>query len=127
MFFFMVRFRKKAPEETPHHNTPLEVMWSVIPTLIVVVLFWSGYKTYLDMATPPQNAYEILVDQIEQLLRRKMGILFYQLGEAVLTVHFTFSVLGLGNAIGVKQKNIARIKIDGVRVALLKANNSYWG
>ena len=37
------------------------MVWSVIPTLIVIGLFWSGYKTYLNMIVPPQNSYEVLV------------------------------------------------------------------
>jgi cytochrome c oxidase subunit 2 len=64
MVFFAVRYRQRPghePEKSTSHNTPLEVLWSVIPTLIVIVLFWSGYKTYLNMTVAPQNAYEVLV------------------------------------------------------------------
>ena len=43
------------------HNTALEVIWTVIPTILVVALFWVGFRTYIDMSTPPQNAYEIQV------------------------------------------------------------------
>jgi cytochrome c oxidase subunit 2 len=64
MVFFAVRYRQRPgqkPEKAATHNTPLEVLWSVIPTLIVIGLFWSGYKTYLNMTIPPQNTYEVLV------------------------------------------------------------------
>jgi cytochrome c oxidase subunit 2 len=64
MFFFVIRFRARkgrAAEPSASHNTPLEILWSVIPTLLVMVLFWQGYKTFLDFATPPQNSYEVLV------------------------------------------------------------------
>jgi cytochrome c oxidase subunit 2 len=64
MVFFAVRYRQRPghePEKSTSHNTPLEVLWSVIPTLIVIGLFWSGYKTYLNMTVAPQNAYEVLV------------------------------------------------------------------
>jgi cytochrome c oxidase subunit 2 len=61
LVYFILRYRGKAYPNAPSHNTPLEVTWTVIPTLIVIVMFWNGYKTYLDMATPPQNAYEIQV------------------------------------------------------------------
>lgn len=64
MFFFVFRYRgthgDRATSKVTHH-TGLEVFWSVVPTLIVVVLFWQGYKTFLDMVTPPQNSYEVLV------------------------------------------------------------------
>ena len=64
MVFFAIRYRQRPghePEKSSSHNTPLEILWSVIPTLIVIGLFWSGYKTYLNMTVPPQNTYEVLV------------------------------------------------------------------
>ena len=65
LFFFAIRYRGRAgqkAEKSVSHNTSLEVFWSVIPTLLVMVMFWQGYKTFINMATPPQNAYEILVE-----------------------------------------------------------------
>jgi len=64
MVLFVVRYRRrpgKDSEPSASHNLPLEIVWSVIPTLIVIVLFWSGYKTYLHMVTPPRDAYEVRV------------------------------------------------------------------
>jgi len=64
LVFFIVRYRERAGyerQQAPEHNTPLEVFWSVIPTLIVIGLFWSGYRSYLSLAVAPQNTYEILV------------------------------------------------------------------
>jgi len=64
LVFFVVRFReRKGYEQQPasEHNTPLEVFWSVIPTLIVIGLFWSGYRAYMGMTVAPQNTYEVLV------------------------------------------------------------------
>jgi cytochrome c oxidase subunit 2 len=43
------------------HNTPLEITWTVIPVLIVVWIFWEGFTGFLDLATPPENAYEVQV------------------------------------------------------------------
>jgi len=64
LVFFTLRYRQRPGhkvEKSTTHNTPLEVVWSVIPTLIVIGLFWSGYKAYLNMTVPPQNTYEVLV------------------------------------------------------------------
>ncbi|MEM7026062.1 MAG: cytochrome c oxidase subunit II, partial [Pseudomonadota bacterium] len=61
---FMVRYRASKQHDAnaaPDHNTPLEVFWTVVPTAIVVVLFWQSYKTYMDLANPPLDAYEINV------------------------------------------------------------------
>ncbi|MDH3628782.1 MAG: cytochrome c oxidase subunit II [Acidobacteriota bacterium] len=64
MFYFVFRYRSKpggkASSNVTHH-TALEVFWTVIPCLLVVVLFWQSYKTYLHMTVPPDGAYEIQV------------------------------------------------------------------
>lgn len=65
MVVFVIRFRHRrgTPYRTdyPHHNTPLELAWSILPTLIVIGLFWAGFKNYLDVHTPPKNSYDIQV------------------------------------------------------------------
>ncbi len=64
MLYFAWRYRSRpghTETQTATHNTPLELFWTIVPSGIVVVMFWFGYTTYLDMATPPQNAYEINV------------------------------------------------------------------
>lgn len=62
MVIFVVRYRQRGREihpGGPTHHTPLEVMWTVIPLLLCVGIFYMGFKGYLKMATPPQNAYQI--------------------------------------------------------------------
>jgi cytochrome c oxidase subunit 2 len=64
LVYFTIRFRKRKgakPEGDVHHNTPLEVVWTVIPTILVVVMFYLGFKGFMDLANPPQNAYLITV------------------------------------------------------------------
>ena len=64
LVLFIVRYRKRegyVQEASQDHNMALEVFWSVIPTLIVIGLFWSGYSSYLALEVAPQNTYEILV------------------------------------------------------------------
>ena len=43
------------------HNTPLEIFWSVVPTILVAIMFWGGYKTFLDLRTSPPDAMQIYV------------------------------------------------------------------
>jgi cytochrome c oxidase subunit 2 len=65
MVFFVIRYRRREgldAAESASHNTALELTWTIIPLVIVVVIFFFGFRGYLDMATPPANAYEILVD-----------------------------------------------------------------
>ncbi|MEM9703061.1 MAG: cytochrome c oxidase subunit II, partial [Planctomycetota bacterium] len=65
MGWFMFRYRHRpvatfAPD-TPSHNLPLELTWTVIPTLLVIVIFGFGFTGYLDQRTPPVDAYEVRV------------------------------------------------------------------
>lgn len=48
-------------QHTAHHDNRLEALWSIIPSFITVALFWYGVLFYLDLRTPPENAYEIQV------------------------------------------------------------------
>jgi cytochrome c oxidase subunit 2 len=49
------------------HNTPLEVVWTVIPLIIVMVMFAWGFKGSLDMTTVPhaaaRNSYKATAKQ----------------------------------------------------------------
>lgn len=65
MVIFVVRYRKRegyeANKPAPHHSTVLEVTWSIIPAIVVMGIFYFGFKLFIDMATPPSHAYEIQV------------------------------------------------------------------
>jgi len=64
MVVFVIRYRRREgqqAEASPSHNMGLEITWTVIPVILVVVIFYFGFRSYLDMATPPANAYEVLV------------------------------------------------------------------
>ena len=65
MGWFMWRYRHRPSEtfdpQSPSHNLPLELTWTVIPTLLIVVIFGFGFTGYLDMRTPPADAYEVRV------------------------------------------------------------------
>lgn len=41
------------------HNTVLETMWTVIPLGILAVMFFKGFKGYLDMVVSPAGAIEM--------------------------------------------------------------------
>jgi cytochrome c oxidase subunit II len=65
MVLFVIRYRRRPGREeaepSPRHNTPLEITWTAVPILIVIVIFIWGFKVYLDINTPPANSYEVLV------------------------------------------------------------------
>ena len=65
MVLFVIKYRRRAGQEaeaSPSHNMALELTWTIIPLILVVVIFFFGFKGFLDMTTAPANAYEILVD-----------------------------------------------------------------
>ncbi|MEQ9411824.1 MAG: cytochrome c oxidase subunit II [Fuerstiella sp.] len=64
LVWFVIRYRRQnaAPAaRTVHHSTKLEVAWSVIPFLLLLVIFGAGFTTFMSMAAEPEDAYEIRV------------------------------------------------------------------
>jgi len=64
MVYFVLKYRQRegqGPEPSPAHNTFLEVTWTVIPLILVCVIFYMGFTGFMNMANPPENAYEINV------------------------------------------------------------------
>jgi cytochrome c oxidase subunit 2 len=67
MIFFLVRYRRSVhPEaEDIRGNWKLEVVWTVIPVLIALSMFYFGWTTYLKMRDVPVNALEIDVTAVQ--------------------------------------------------------------
>jgi cytochrome c oxidase subunit 2 len=62
VFIFKYRHREgHQAEASPTHSLPLELTWSIIPVILVVLIFFFGVRAFLDMTTAPANAYEIQV------------------------------------------------------------------
>jgi cytochrome c oxidase subunit II len=60
---FAFKYRKKAGvDPTPvHGSVALEVTWSVIPFLVMLVMFWWGADLYFAAETPPKDVEEVFV------------------------------------------------------------------
>lgn len=61
---FAVKFRRRRPDEVGAPITgslALELLWTIIPLLITMVLFVWGAWVFLDMARPPRGSMEIYV------------------------------------------------------------------
>jgi len=64
MVLFVLKYRRRPgveAQKTAHHNLLLEAAWSIIPALLLVVIFVEGVLGYLDMRNPPDDSYEIRV------------------------------------------------------------------
>ena len=61
---FVVKYRRREEGEVgkgPAHNTRLEIVWTVIPIVLVVGIFWVGFKDFVNLRRAPKGAYEIQV------------------------------------------------------------------
>ncbi len=64
-FYFTWRYRARKKENDftygLAHNTKLEILWTVIPTILVFIIFLWGFQTFLKMHLTPGNAIEVNV------------------------------------------------------------------
>lgn len=64
MVYFVIRYRRRGGDvltTSVSHNTPLEVAWTVIPTILVIIVFIWGFKSYLRFYVAPKDAIEVKV------------------------------------------------------------------
>lgn len=65
LVYFAWRYRKPPGEKAESdvsHNTPLEITWTVIPMILVVIMFTIGFRAYNEMHAAPADAYTIHVN-----------------------------------------------------------------
>ena len=63
--YFAIKYRRRADNQQSTfitHNAVLETVWTVIPTIVVIWIFWYGIVLYKEMRTPPSNPIEVTVD-----------------------------------------------------------------
>lgn len=64
ILYFVYRYRRQHPGERPapvEESRALEVSWIVIPTILVLLVFNWGFKSYVKMNVTPSGAYEVQV------------------------------------------------------------------
>lgn len=63
MIWFVIRYRRsRNPEPSDiRGNVWLELAWTVIPTVIALAMFVSGWQAYMGLRTVPDGAMEIKV------------------------------------------------------------------
>ncbi len=62
--YFTWKYRHRPghkSEPSASHHDVLEITWTVIPTIIVVFLFYYGWRSYIRVVTPPTTAVEVNV------------------------------------------------------------------
>ncbi|MEK7705382.1 MAG: cytochrome c oxidase subunit II [Myxococcota bacterium] len=61
---FVLKYRRRSPEQRTsglHGNVMLEIVWAVIPAILLIVMFVWGFRQYMDMSVPPADAIEVRV------------------------------------------------------------------
>jgi cytochrome c oxidase subunit 2 len=61
MIYFVIRYRrKKNPKASQiHGNNTLEVVWTVIPTILVLIMFYYGWAGFQPMRNVPEGAIPV--------------------------------------------------------------------
>src|SRR5690606_34703206 len=64
IIYFAWKYRRRSHADRPvpvKESTVLELSWSIIPTLLVLVVFFWGFRTYVGTSVPPSDAYVVNV------------------------------------------------------------------
>ena len=65
LIYFVIKYRRKTDNDpTPAitHDSFLETLWTVIPTILCIIIFLYGYVYYDEYTTTQENSYEINVN-----------------------------------------------------------------
>lgn len=65
MIYFAIKYRRKGDTPGRTHplegNTRLEIIWSVIPAVLLVAIFAMGFQGYMRVSVPPTGAMDVNV------------------------------------------------------------------
>ena len=62
LVWFCVKYRHRegvTRDPAAGHSTALELTWTLIPTVLVLVIFYFGFRGFMDMTVEPPDSYEI--------------------------------------------------------------------
>ena len=62
--YYAWKYRRRSHADRPEQvkeNKALELSWIIIPTLLVAVVFFWGFRVFVNTSVPPPNAYEVNV------------------------------------------------------------------
>lgn len=61
MIYFVVRYNKIRNPKSKHieGNVLLEISWTIVPLILVLIMFFYGWSNWKIMKSPPKNAFNI--------------------------------------------------------------------
>lgn len=64
VILFVMKYRHRPghrSQPSASHNDSLEITWTLIPTIVVAIIFVLGWRGYTQLITTPKHALEVLV------------------------------------------------------------------
>jgi len=64
IFYFSIRYRRQSEHDLPepvHAGLAIEIVWSVIPFILTLVMFGWGASIFFAESRPPENAMQVYV------------------------------------------------------------------
>ncbi|MBK7404314.1 MAG: cytochrome c oxidase subunit II [Phycisphaerales bacterium] len=64
MLFWVVKYRRRPgvpAQRSPHHNTPLELAWTILPSVFLGYMFYRGFESYIAKLIAPTDSEVINV------------------------------------------------------------------
>lgn len=67
MIYFVIRYRRSRHPEAAdiRSNLPVELVWTIVPTIIALSMFWFGWQSFTGLRTVPAGAVEISVTAMQ--------------------------------------------------------------
>ncbi len=65
MLFWVVKYRRRPgvpAQRSPHHNTRLELVWTIVPSVFLGAMFYYGFQGYMTKIVAPTNAETITIE-----------------------------------------------------------------
>lgn len=64
IIYFIIKYKRKSDNDVTSlvdHSTTLEITWSAIPIVLIIIVFIWGFRDFMKMRIAPGGAYEIHV------------------------------------------------------------------
>ncbi len=64
MIYFVIKYRRKSPDQKTSPidgNLKLEIAWTIVPLITLIIIFWVGFRGWVANLVPPKDAVEVRV------------------------------------------------------------------
>ncbi len=65
MVYWVIKYRRRPgvpAEVSPAHNGPLEILWTVVPSSSMIIMFLLGFQGYMQKTVAPADAIQLQVE-----------------------------------------------------------------